>query len=78
MEKTPQDQMIVVGESVTIPVFLSFCLSLSIPKNIEIYSWVFCKLSEVYKSLKYSSGNWLSDYDPQEPHQDSSVLQNST
>ena len=29
------------------------------------------------KSLKYSSGNWLYDYDTQEPYQDTPVLHNS-
>ena len=43
----------------------------------RIISWVFCKLFEVCKSLKYFSGNWLSDNDPQEPHQDTPVLHNS-
>ena len=42
-----------------------------------LISWVFWKLFEVCKSLKYSSGNWLSDYDPQEPRQDTPVLHNS-
>ena len=42
-----------------------------------LISQVFCKLFEVCKSLKYSSGNWLSDYDTQEPHQDTPVLHNS-
>ena len=42
-----------------------------------LISRVIWKLFEVCKSLKYSSGNWLSDYDPQEPRQDTPVLHNS-
>ena len=42
-----------------------------------VITWVSRKLFEVCKSLKYSSGNWLSDYDTQEPHQDTPVLHNS-
>ena len=38
-----------------------------VPKSYEIFqmviTWVFWKRFEVCKSLKYSSGNWLSDCD---------------
>ena len=39
--------------------------------------WLWMKLFEVCKSLKYSSGNWLFDYDPKKSHQDTPVLHNS-
>ena len=42
-----------------------------------LISQVFCKLFEVCKSSKYSSGNWLYDCDLEKSNQDTPVLHNS-